>query len=84
MKNFEHPEFLILHKIQQLQEKYPDFKELSELDADVRNIINENVLSLTQYAHLYALMGKKGDISPEMREKLVAMLECAAEICRKG
>ena len=83
MKNFEHPEYQIFHELQQLQKKHPELKDLSELVERVQNIINENAISMTQYAVLYTLLGKDGDLNQETKEKLSLILNSASEHWKK-
>jgi len=70
MRNFKYPEFHILHKLQLMQEKHPEMDDLQALISEVRDIINENSISVVQQANLYALLGKPGDLTPETRQKL--------------
>ena len=81
MKNFEHPEFFILHKLQLLQEKYPDLSELAALTKETQKIINENALSMVQAANLYVLLGKEGDLLPETKKKLALLYDAALKAC---
>ena len=83
MKNITHPEFQILRRLELLREKYPDRTDLAELAEETRNTINENALSMMQSATLYALLGREGDLYPETRQKLLSMLESAADFCRE-
>ena len=80
MKNYTHPEFLILHKLQLMLEKNPEQEELLTLIADVRDIINENSLAMVQTASLYALLGKPGDLTHETKHKLRHQLSAALRI----
>ena len=77
MKNYQHPEFHILHKLQLMKDKYPDLEELRVLTSEVRDIINENAIAVVQAANLYALLGKPGDLTPETRQKLREQLTAA-------
>ena len=77
MKNYQHPEFHILHKLQLMLEKHPEMDDLQTLVGEVRDIINENAIAVVQAANLYALLGKPGDLTSETRQKLRQQLSTA-------
>ncbi len=84
MKNYEHPEYLILHELQNLQEEHPDISKLNELVERLENIINENAISMYQHANLYALLGRKDDLRPDTKEKITKLLNIAKDHCEQN
>lgn len=84
MKNYEHPEYLILHELQNLQEEYPDIPKIKELVDRLETIINENAIAMYQHANLYALLGRKDDLRADTKEKIVNLLDVAQDYCKKS
>ena len=82
MKNFEHPEFLILQELQEIRAKHPDIAEIAALEKRVQEIINQNSVAVVQMASLYTLLGRDGNLYPETREKLASLFETARRFCK--
>lgn len=55
MKAVDNPEFLLIKKIQVIKERYQYIPEIAELEAETREIINQNCISSIQVAVLYLL-----------------------------
>ncbi len=83
MKNYQYPEYLILYELQNLQQEYSDLPKLNELVDRLKTIINENAISIYQYANLYALLAREGDLRPDTKEKVTKLLDVAKDHCSK-
>ncbi len=74
MKAVDHPEFILLKKIQAIKTKYQDIPEVAELEEEAREIINQNCISSVQMAAMY-LLSSEGTLKPETAVKIKAVLK---------
>ena len=81
-KNHEHPEFFIYFLVKQLKEENPGIKGIDHVLAEIRKIINENSISITQNAHLHVML--EDDLDPETQEMLLGMYEAVIGKLRRG
>ena len=74
MKSVENAEFILMKKIQLLKEKHKDIPELSELEEETREIINQNCISSVQMAMMY-LMSSEKILDAETHTKIKNILQ---------
>ncbi len=77
MKTYPRPEYLILHKIRQVRQKYPDLPELAVLEEQVLDIINISVVEDLRAAAIGAVMGRPEDLTDKTRRQLDHILTVA-------
>ena len=77
MKTYPKPEYLILHKIRLIREKYPQMKELAQLEEEVLDIINVTTVEDLRMASIQAVMIRPKDLTDKTKQEMDQVLALA-------